>query len=220
MAIVDGPAMSLRASGNMGAICYTRWRGMQIARKSSDLVFQDTTPQQKAKDAVGLASKAWSGTLTPEQRAMWEEYARSQRKINRLGLRWTPSGYHIFMSRSTQAQLFGGVIQVTPPISMRAVSVLSVSILARAEVGKASIEMTFPTAPYRPDVMQVFRAGPYDGGGRHAIAPEFLEVQQVVDPFNWIDTGLSSGKYYWYRVRWGLLEGVVSSNWFGQVLVL
>lgn len=218
MAIVDGPAMSLRASGNMGAICYATWRGMQIARKSSDLVCPETTPQQKAQTAVGLAAKAWSGTLTPEQRLMWEEFARSQKFINRLGLRWTPGGYQIYMKRSTQAQLLGGAIQVEPPTESKVILVLTVTIKAGVGLGEADIEMTFPATSYRPDVMQVFRAGPYVGGGRHAIAPEYLEVYQKTDPFTWQDTGLTSGKYYWYRVRWGIYEGVVSHYWTDQVL--
>jgi hypothetical protein len=203
----------------MGAICYAKWRGQQIARAKSTLVCPETTPQQKAQDAGGIAAKGWSQVLTAEQRAMWEEYARSQRLINRLGLKWVPSGYQIYLKRSVQSILLGGAVQTEPPISERAISVLTVTIEAMSAAGEARIEMTFPTAPYRPDVIQVFRAGPYDGGGRHAIAPEYLEVQQVGDPFTWTDTGLDSGKYYWYKVRWGLLEGVVSAYWEGQVFI-
>jgi len=220
MAIVDGPALSLRASGNLGAICYSTWRGQQIARAASTLVCPETTPQQKAQDAGGQAAIAWSGTLTAVQREMWEGFARSQRLINRLGLKWTPSGYQIYLKRSIQALILGGTIQTEPPVEIRAVKVWTVTIEPTSSVGEAEIEMTFEVAPNRPDVMQVFRAGPFDGGGRHAIAPEFREVQQVIDPFLWIDTGLTSAKYYWYRVRWGILEGVVSSNWLGQVLVV
>jgi hypothetical protein len=151
---------------------------------------------------------------------MWEEFARSQRFVNRLGLRWTPSGYHVYLKRSVQAILLGGVVQTEPPTAIKVVNVLTVSVVASVLPGEVDVEMTFPTAPYRPDVMQVFRAGPYDGGGRKAIAPEYLEVQQVIDPFAWTDTGLTSAKYYWYRVRWGILEGVVSSSWYVQVLTV
>jgi len=179
-----------------------------------------TTPQQKAQDAVGEASAGWSGTLTADQRELWEQHARSQRLVNRLGLHWVPSGYQMYMKRSVQALLLGGSIQEEPPVEIRAIKVLTVTIIAGSAVGEAEIEMTFATAPYQPDVMQVFRAGPFVGGGRKPIAPEFLEVQQVLSPFAWTDTGLLSGQYYWYRVRWGVLEGVVSAYWLGQVLAL
>jgi len=219
MGIVDGPAMSLRASGNVGALCYSTWRGQQVARAKSTLICGMTTPQQKAQDAVGEASVKWSGLLLADQRALWEQYAKSQTLINRLGLHWVPSGYQIYMKRSVQALLIGGAVQTLPPTNIRAIKVLSVVIAAKAAVGEVKIEMTFGTVPYGADVVQVFRAGPFVGGGRRAIAPEFLEVQQILTPFTWDDTGLTSGQYYWYKVRWGVLEGVVSSYWWGQVLV-
>jgi len=178
-----------------------------------------TTPQQKAQDAVGEASQSWSAILTADQRELWEQYARSQKLINRLGLRWTPSGYQMYMKRSVQALLIGGTVQTSPPTTIRAVSVKTVTIEAKAAAGEVEISMTFAPAPNEPDMIQIFRAGPYDGGGRHPIAPEFLEVQQVITPFTWDDTGLTSAKYYWYRVRWGILEGVVSAYWMKQVMV-
>lgn len=219
MAIVDGPAMSLRASGNMGAICYATWRGQQIARAKSTLICPETTPQQKAQDAGGVAAKGWSGTLTAEERAQWEEFARSQRLINRLGLRWVPSGYQIYLKRSVQALIFGGTIQTAPPVSIREISLLSPVVVASVVPGEVDISLEPITAPDQPDVLQVFRAGPFTGGGRRAIAPEYREVQQVASPFTWTDTGLLSLTYYWYRCRWGLLEGVVSDSWYQQVLI-
>lgn len=125
----------------------------------------------------------------------------------------------MYMKRSVQAILFGGAVQTAPPVEIIPIMIDTWKVEASTNPGEVDIEMTFPTGFERPDLVQVFRAGPYDGAGRHAIAPEYLEVQQIADPFQWTDTGLTSAKYYWYRIRWGLLEGVVGTSFYGQVLV-
>jgi len=219
MAIVNAPALSLSASGNLGAICYATWRGVQVARAASTLVCPMTTPQLKAQTAVGTAAIAWSGTLTAFQRELWEKHATTIQLRNRLGLAWTPSGYQLFMKRSVQALLLGGTVQAEPPVEMVQVLEVSVSIEASITPGEADIEMTFKSGMTQPDKMQVFRAGPYVGGGRRARHPDYLEVQQVGTPYSWTDTGLTTGAYYWYKVRWGLYTGIVGVDWEGQVLV-
>jgi len=219
MAIVQGPALSLSASGNLGAICYATWRGVQVARAASTLVCPMTTPQLKAQTAISTAAVAWSSTLTASQRALWELHATTVKLQNRLGLAWTPSGYQLFMKRSVQSLLLGGSVQATPPIVMYQVLETSVTITASLTPGEAYIEMTFKTGMTQPDKIQIFRAGPYDGGGRRARHPDYLEVQQVGVPYSWTDVGLTTGKFYWYKVRWGLYTGIVGVDWEGQVLI-
>lgn len=219
MAIVDNPALSMRASGTMGAINYTIWRGQHVARARTTLVCPMTTPQEKAQNAVKSASQGWSGTLTESERQVWEETARSRKLINRLGNEYRPTGYLLYMKYSVQAILLGGSLLTAPPLESRSAMPTALSVAANAAPGKVDIDCTFEVGYDQPDVVQIFRAGPFDGEGRKAIAPEYLEVQQVTTPYSWQDTGLSSSKYYWYRVRWGWTDGVKSNNWYFQVLI-
>lgn len=220
MAKVNNPALSLSASGTLGAINYTVWRGQPIARAKTTLVCPMTTPQEKAQDAVTTASQGWSGTLTEAQRGYWEEFAKSQQLVNRLGNHYRPTGYLMYMKRSVQALLLGGGILTKPSLDAHDTIPSTMSVIASPTPGEADLDFSFPAGGETPDLVQVFRAGPYDGAGRKPIAPEFLEVQQIATPFSWTDTGLTSSKYYWYRVRWGWTDGVVSTPHYFQVLVV
>jgi hypothetical protein len=151
---------------------------------------------------------------------MWHDFAGSKVLVNALGLEWKPGGYVMYMKMSVNALLFGGVIQTVPPVVSRDVMVTSMTAEPTVNPGEVDCEMTVAAGGESPDLLQIFRAGPFDGGGRRAIAPEYLEVQQVATPFQWTDTGLDSAKYYWYRMRWGCLDGHAGNYWFRQVLTV
>lgn len=220
MAIVDGPALSLRASGNVGQICFARWRGVQIARDRWTGTQPNIGQQAVVQGYMRTVSRAWSTYLTKEQRNWWGEFARSQKWANKLGLRWTPTGYLAFVSLGLHSMNLAGTYEMEPPVRLyRALP----SVITVSQPGwelMVRVAMSGWAGAVEPDKMQVWRAGPFTGGGYHAQSGDYRVVQVVGAPFSWDDWGLVDGMFYWYKLRWGFNVGIVGVMYEEQVYVL
>ena len=219
MAIVDGPAMSIRASGNLGPLCYSTWRGVQIARDRWTGVQPGTTPQTVVWERLRTVVRAWGGVLSDDQRRQWGEFASSQAWVNKLGLRWTPTGYLAFVRLGVEALNLGASYQVNPPVQKYKARAQTVYVGQPGWEAMVRVLMLDWMEGIQPDVMQVWRAGPFVSGGRHAISGEYRVVQVVGPPFSWDDWGVVDQRYYWYRVRWGFNVGIVGVMYEQQVWV-
>lgn len=211
MARVRGPALSLAASGNLGAINYTSWRGLQIARAAENYTFTPSESQKVINDYLIAVCARWGGTLTSSQRAVWEAVARGQTWVGRLGLAMKPSGYNLFVKVNMIAKTMGGVYQNVPPDLGKNAMMAAFVATTGGLIGEIDIDVTIHSASATPDRIQIFRAGPYDSPGRHALEGEFLLIANQVTPFDLTDTGLTSTKYYWYKGRVGWLTGTVGN---------
>jgi len=66
---------------------------------------------------------------------------------------------------------------------------------------------------------EVWRAGPYDSGGRRAIDGEYRFLKFIQPIASDTDSGLTVGKYYWYRAR-VIDDYGRTQNWFdAQILI-
>lgn len=209
MAIVYGPAMSLRASGNVGPICYARWRGMQVARDRWTGTQPCVGAQAVVQEFMREVTRAWGGSMTAEQRNMWEEFARNQRWVNKLGQEWQPTGYLAFVSMSMYSMNLVGYYSPEPPVRDFAALPGTVYVGQPGAEWFIRVMMDEWAGGVEPDVIQIFRAGPYTSGGYHAQSNEFRVVQVVGPPFSWDDWTIVTEHYYWYRVRWGFNVGIV-----------
>lgn len=213
MAKVVAPALSLRASGNLGDINYFEWRGKAIARIKNPAV-QPNNPLQQSKQAhLEDAAAAWSGSLTPLEREAWDGIARNVQWSDRMGIKWVPSGYNLFMKLNIQALNLGGVISLYPPMPFPSTLPERADLTYNGSVPQVEVRLDNYPAGLEPDLIQVFRAGPYDGGGRHAILPEYRQLGTAATPFKYSDATIIATKWFWYRFRWAFLVGVVG-NWF------
>lgn len=219
MAKVDGPAMSIRASGNVGPLCYSIWRGMQIARAAWSGTQTSTSAQLVIRGYYTTVVQAWGGALTEAQRQMWRDYARTCRWVNTLGLDWIPSGYQVFVKMGLQSLILGSSYQVEPPEELVGAHPGSVVVYRPGVDEMIEVSMSDWADGIEPDVIQIWRAGPYVSGGYHAQKQEFRVVQVQGPPFVWQDWGVVSENYYWYRVRWGFNIGIVGNFWEEQVWV-
>lgn len=212
MAIVKAPALSLEASGNLGGINYTRWRGRAVARSSWTPTIPNTTKQIAIQALLTFATVNWSTVFTEEQREGWGEYAKTQTVIDRLGDVHCPSGYNLYVSRQIQAARVGGGVLFEPPMDLEfriptrigTESVLGGTRLqwrGRDRIGGAD-----------PMIQEGWAAGPFTTEARHPTSDEWRFVEYRETPLR-LRLTVVVAEWYWLRVRAATTDGRVS-NWF------
>ena len=214
MAIVKGPALSIDASGNVGSICFAKWRGLQIARAAWSGTPTPTGLQTAQKNRVVTACAAWSGTLTEAERQSWRAAAAGQIRMSRLQTPYIPTGYQYFVGLSVQLLRQALSIITLPPVAME--SFLFTYITAFQETGVDSVRTRFEGRfPDRPDTIQGedWMAGPFVNGG---YTPQdydyrFQEFRGIAAGN--LYTSLGHSVYYWWKMRWIDESGRVG-NWF------
>lgn len=218
MAIVKGPAMSIEASGNVGAINYTRWKGIQVARTTFTYTDPDTSKQQAQRGLLTTLSSKWGDVLTANEREQWGERAAEEVFTNRLGMEYRPSGYQYFMKLNLQSAFLSAKFTAAPPMKPDAVYVLRLRLLASAGQPEniVAFEKAF-TVRVEADGFEIFRAGPFVSGGRRPIEPEYRFLALETVSYAYLDAGIIDTKYYWYKVRWFFEEGYVGNWWEGQL---
>lgn len=214
MAVVKGPALSIDASGNLGGLCYSKWRGLQIARAAKSYEPTHTQKQIDQWNRAVTAAQAWSGTLNDAERASWRAAAVDQIQISRVMTPYIPSGYQYFLGLTIQLLRQGFAIRTLPPTAME--SYLHTYITADQETGLDQVRTRFEgRIPMYPSTIQGedWMAGPYVNGGYH---PQIYDYKFV--EFRSISAGnlyksLGYGVYYWWKMRWIDEVGRVG-NWF------
>jgi len=214
MAIVKGPALSIDASGNVGNMCYAKWRGLQIARAAWSGGKTPTSLQTAQKNRVVAACAAWSGTLTEEERQSWRDAASGQLRMSRVKTPYIPSGYQYFIGLSVQLLRQGLSIITLPPRAME--SFIFTSITAFQDSGIDRVRTRFEgRVPSYPTTIQGedWMAGPFTAGGYHPQDYDYrFQEFRTISSGN-AYTGLGYGNYYWWKMRWIDNKGRVG-NWF------
>lgn len=217
MAIVKCPALSLEASGNLGAICYSRWRDRQIARGAWTGVVPNTSAQVAIQGHMSAAATAWGTYLTSAQRTAWEIYAKNVIWADRLGDKHSPSGYNCFISYSIQRQRWGLAILFDPPSTHRSEFPSSYSVWSDVP-GNLHADLAYPVLNPGCDGVEYWVAGPYDSPGRRAIEPEYrFELVRLVPQASgaqWVQTPYN--KWYWVKARFIWLPGYTGNYWYEQ----
>ncbi|MBA7637166.1 hypothetical protein ES703_44801 [subsurface metagenome] len=218
MAIVIGPGMSQQASGNIGAVNFTRWKGVQVARTTYVPFYTPSGKQMTQRGLMTFVSAQWGTALTPAERQAWEERAADIVVKNRLGIEYKPSGYQLFMKWNIQAQVFSYPINFKPPNGPAPVYVWRVQ--AEPDPFMSANEVTMEkalTVPVDADGFQIYRAGPYDSGGRRPIRPEYRHLTTVWGTYYYHDYAVTDTKWYWYWCRWFFGVGFVGNWWEVQI---
>lgn len=116
MAIIIPGAMVSQASGRIGGAIFSRNRGGAYVRNGSIPTTVTTPAAQSVKAILAAQSQAW-GSLDPDYKEQWREWATQNPVINRLGQSRTLSGHQAFVqlnARLTYAQ-FDAL--VSPPVA-------------------------------------------------------------------------------------------------------
>lgn len=217
MAIVKNPALSLEASGNLGGLCYTRWRELQVVRSAWQGTVPNTTLQVTYQGYLTEVSKKWSSLLTTGQRRAWDERAESVKWVSRLATVYQPSGYQLYMKWNIMRRVIGLAVEADPPTLVPLNGPTQFLVVYGVWTDKIRCTMKGYTSAPLPYCIQYFRAGPYDNGGRRAIAPEYRLKQVQTDSSNewrWFDFDVLPGKWYWYKAREVWEWGEVGNWWY------
>ncbi|MBA7682398.1 hypothetical protein ES703_90748 [subsurface metagenome] len=214
MAVVKGPALSIDASGNLGSICYSKFRGLQIARAAKSYEPTHTQKQIDQWNRAVEAAQAWSGVLNAAERASWRAAAADQIRLSRLKTPYIPSGYHYFIGLTVQVLRQGLPIVQLPPRAME--SYLHTYITALQVIGYDRARTRFEgRVPEYPTTIQGedWMAGPFVNGGYHPQLYDyrFQEFRTISSGNLYTDLGYDN--YYWWKMRWIDESGRVG-NWF------
>jgi len=219
MAIVIAPAMSMQASGNVGAINFTRWRGINVARTT--FVYSDpNTPAQMSQRALLTSlAQAWGGLLSAANRETWADRAADQVFKNRLGVEYQPSGYQLFMKWNLQLMVISDLINYNAPTGIENVFIeeLLIWVGLMSEVWVKLVDDDGNDIDCRAVI--IFRAGPYASGGRRPIRPEYRLQTYRKPPTTWEDYPVPTGNYFWYKAFGVLDSGRISTTFEGQIYV-
>lgn len=214
MAIVKGPALSIDASGNVGGICFTKWRGLQIAKAAWSGAPTPTPAQTDQKDRMVTAQQAWGGVLNESERDSWRAAAADQIRISRVKTPYVPSGFHYFLGLTVQLLRQGFEIRRLPPKTGEVFMFTEITALQDGTNNRLRTRFE-GRVPASPTTIQGedWMAGPYVSGGYHAQARDYrFQEFRSITAGNLYE-GLDFLKYYWFKMRWIDTSGRVG-NWF------
>ncbi len=214
MAIVKGPALSIDASGNVGGICFTKWRGLQIVKAAWSGDPTPTSLQTAQKDRMVKAQQAWGGLLNESERESWRAAAADQIRMSRVGTPYIPSGFNYFLGLTVQLLRQGYEIRHLPPTSMEPFVHMSVSIVQLTGLLQVRTYFDERTPGYPTQIQgEDWMAGPFNSGGYHAQKSDYrFQCFRTVTGGR-LYYGMIEDKFYWWKMRWIDTFGRVG-NWF------
>ena len=108
MALVKLGGGVVAIAGKIGGTVFARNTYGQYARSWAKPVNVNSPRQQAVRALAGILGEIWSTTLTPEERAAWNEYGKNVAMVNRLGENILLSGFNHFC-RSNAARMHAGM---------------------------------------------------------------------------------------------------------------
>lgn len=220
MAVVRAPALSLDASGNLGSICYSSWRGLNVARDTWTGTDPNTGLQQAMRVIMKTVVQAWGATLNGSERESWTAAALSERRISRVKTYYTPTGYQFYVQLNFQRLRLGGALMKIPPAAIDPYTWMTFRLGYNYYAEKVNLHFEDTLGADDTEFSaEICMAGPYDSGGRHAIDGEYRFLRFIQPIGNSAVSGLTIGKYYWFRARviddYGRTQG-----WFEKQILI
>lgn len=217
MAIVKGPAFSLLASGNLGGICYARWRGLQIARNVWTGSVPNTAKQVVIQGHLASVAGSWGSGLVQAERDAWNAYALQLTRIDRLGQPYHPSGYNTFVAYSLMRLWWGYAVLLMPPAEhrQRVPTFMSVSSSGASSL---NVNLHYTTGATNVDGSEYWVAGPFNTQAYKAREHQYRYRKRKFFPSgsgqSWSQTPIN--KWYWLKARYLWFPGYVGNFWYKQ----
>lgn len=212
------PALSLEASGNLGGICYTRWRGRHVARGSWTGTVPNTPAQQLIQGYISVVSVAWGQSLTAEERESWERLAKSMLFEDSLQEKRNPTGYSLFVKFNMKRKHFGLSVLKQAPVHKGWVELyLYGNRIVYNETTQNLQWRLYAHSPSEETYYQELQiAGPFESPGRKALVGEYRYADKgVIDTFEYKYVPFDE-LWYWTRMRAVRWYGYCEMWWYKQ----
>lgn len=212
MAIVKNPALSMDASGNLGGICYSKYRGVNVARDTWTGTYPGTSKQLAQNALMTTVSQAWGSAGSTVDREAWEIYARTVQLKNRLGSLYIPTGFGIYMKLNLQRAKWGLSILNEPLLELEPKDPGTIFMHRYYTPDRWIVNLgTGVWVSHAGEGTQYFKAGPFDSPGRKPIEGEWRHLQTRIPPEYGYSYDAIAGKWYWMRARQIWLSGWVGN---------
>lgn len=103
------------ARGKLGGTVFSKNRYGAFTRRKVTPINRNTPAQSLVRTNFATLSKAWSGTLTADQRAAWVSYAQTYPRLDIFGASITLSGANMYISLNQRLLQAGAALITTPP---------------------------------------------------------------------------------------------------------
>lgn len=116
MALIEFGGLVVQASGQIGESVYARNRSGAYVRAIGKAVYSNTFYQALYAANMNVAVHGWQSLLTNDDRQLWESFAATRVRSNRLGNKFKATGYNTFISFALNYLKFGMSPPAQPPI--------------------------------------------------------------------------------------------------------
>lgn len=215
MAIVKGPLHSEAASGNMGDLCYSRWRGLWIVRSSWTGTQGSSAEQLVVRANMTAVSQAWGGTLTKKQREAWISVAPEYQRMDQLGEQHCLSGYELFCRWNMLRKMFSQNIDTIPGLPTKN-DTEDLTFYYDAPTPKMVVYLRGMDGSFIKDCWgELQAAGPYGSEGRRPVNGDWRTFsRQLIVTYAYHTAG-NNGEWWWYRGR-GVQYCGNAGNWITE----
>lgn len=152
-------ALVEQASGKLGtSVVFYRNAGRQCARIYFNPANPQTALQTLCRNAMSLASKAWSESLSSSERSAWQSFAAYvQERSGQLGLAYRRSGQQLYVASHQLSTLTNGVSQIFDlPINYSALPVASsLTAVYDKSDGTLTINTSYPAIPESQELYMI-----------------------------------------------------------------
>ncbi|HUW33203.1 MAG TPA: hypothetical protein VM223_16465 [Planctomycetota bacterium] len=139
MANISFSAIVSDAAGSIGGNVFSRGKGGAIVRARRKPVNPRSELQNTRRARTAFLAKAWSATLTAQERADWSAYAAGTSWTNKLGASISASGNSAFMRLNTLAFLYSSTVITAAPLAMGHAGGVTLSFTAENDTGKIQL---------------------------------------------------------------------------------
>lgn len=210
MAVVQNPFLSTNARGSLSGLTASSTRGGISMRRKSKPSKHRRGIAPSNRSILGWVSRQW-GTLSEEDRGLWEAWAIEHPGTDRFGDPFIMSGINAFMMLNHQSIRTNGVEEYseTPPAAEPLSAVLLLTAVTGAgNPGEIDLTWTELGDGEVQDDWEIWIAGPFQSKGRVSVANRFHLLSYTQgNVLLYTATGLAEGFWYWFQVAYKSLSG-------------
>lgn len=222
--------LATQLSGSMDGITASHNKGGTYFRNRATPTNPSTSFQMTIRNAMGILTTRWLDDLTQAQRDGWQTYADNVTLTNRVGDAINVSGQNMYVRSNVSVIQIGETIIDDAPVMFNLGSFTEPTV-ASADSGSQLVAIGFDNTDdwanetgshmivyiSRPQNASInFFKGPYQFAdtidGDDTTAP--TSPAQITAPFT-----LSLGQVVFVRIRVHRIDGRLSGEWFGNVVV-